>query len=48
MLIVGEKEAKENKVSVRQQSKGDIGQFSVEEFSKLIHDKIDEDITQFE
>ena len=48
MLIVGEKEAKENKVSVRQQSKGDIGQFSIEEFSKLIQDKINEDITHFE
>ena len=48
MLIVGEKEAKENKVSVRQQAKGDIGQFTVEEFSKLIQEQIDENIAQFE
>ncbi|MBM78766.1 MAG: threonine--tRNA ligase [Crocinitomicaceae bacterium] len=48
MLIVGEKEAKENKVSVRQQAKGDIGQFTVEEFSKLIQKQIDENVDQFE
>ena len=47
MLIVGEKEAKENRVSVRQQAKGDIGQFTVEQFSKLIQEQIDENIAQF-
>ncbi|MDG2343733.1 MAG: threonine--tRNA ligase [Flavobacteriales bacterium] len=48
MLIVGEKEAKENRVSVRQQAKGDIGQFTVEEFTKLIQDQIHENIAHFE
>ena len=48
MLIVGEKEAKQNIISVRQQSKGDIGQFTVEEFAELIQKQINKNIAQFE
>jgi threonyl-tRNA synthetase len=40
MLIVGEKEAEENKISVRKQSVGDLGSFSVEEFAALINKEI--------
>lgn len=36
MLIVGEKEMAENKVSVREHGKGDTGSMTVEEFSNLI------------
>lgn len=36
MLIVGEKEAEEGKLSVRKQSVGDLGTFSIEEFAALI------------
>jgi threonyl-tRNA synthetase len=41
MLIVGEKEAEENKISVRKQSDGDLGSFSVEEFAALINKEIE-------
>lgn len=41
MLIVGEKEAEENKISVRKQSVGDLGTFSVEEFAALINKEIE-------
>lgn len=41
MLIVGEKEAEENKVSVRKQGVGDLGSFSVEEFAALINKEIE-------
>ena len=34
MLVVGEKEMNENKVSVRRQGKGDLGAQDVEEFIK--------------
>ena len=40
MLIVGDKEQEENKVSVRYRSEGDIGAFSVEDFIKKINDEI--------
>ena len=40
MLVVGDKEQEENKVSVRYRSEGDIGAFSVEEFIKKINDEI--------
>ena len=43
MLIVGEKETKENLLSVREQGKGDLGQFKIDDFAKLINDKIDLD-----
>ena len=40
MLIVGEKEAEEGKVSVRKQSEGDKGSMTVEEFADLIKAEI--------
>ena len=43
MLIVGEKETNENLLSVREQGKGDLGQFKIDDFAKLINDKIDLD-----
>jgi threonyl-tRNA synthetase len=39
-LVVGEKEAAENKVSIRRQGKGDLGQQTVEEFIANIADEI--------
>jgi threonyl-tRNA synthetase len=41
MLVVGEKEAQEGKVSVRKQGVGDIGSFSVEEFASIINKEIE-------
>lgn len=40
MLVVGEKEMNEGKVSVRRQGKGDAGSQSVEEFINIITDEI--------
>ena len=42
MLIVGEKEADQKKVAVRQQGKGDLGLQSIKEFSDLIKKDIEE------
>lgn len=36
MLIVGEKEAQSGKVSVRSRSKGDLGEFTLEEFAEKV------------
>jgi threonyl-tRNA synthetase len=40
MLIVGEKEQEEHKVSVRKHGQGDAGSISIEEFIKLFQDEI--------
>ena len=40
MLIIGEKEATNGEVSVRQRGEGDIGSMSVEKFAELINSKI--------
>jgi threonyl-tRNA synthetase len=40
MLVIGEKEAVENKLSIRRQGKGDLGQQTVEEFMANIADEI--------
>ncbi|MEP1032230.1 threonine--tRNA ligase [Ekhidna sp.] len=42
MLIVGEKEAEEATVSVRQHGHGDIGSMKKEEFAHFFHNKVDE------
>ena len=47
MLIVGEKETKEKMLSVRQQGEGDLGKFSVEDFSDLIHNNIKKDFIDY-
>lgn len=44
MLIVGEKEAEEGKVSVRQHGEGDLGAMDVNEFVKLINEKIEHEL----
>jgi threonyl-tRNA synthetase len=43
MLIVGEKEAEDGTVAVREQGKGDIGTMTIEAFAKLIHETIEND-----
>jgi threonyl-tRNA synthetase len=48
MLVVGEKEATENKVAVRERGKGDIGTFTVQEFSNIINEIINNDFRQKE
>jgi len=44
LLIVGEKEAASDVVSVRRQGDGDKGQMSIEEFAKLLTDEVKEQI----
>ncbi len=40
MLIIGEKEFNENKVSVRRHGSGDVGSFTLDEFKKMVQDEI--------
>ena len=47
MLIIGEKEASENRVSIRQQGKGDLGSFTVVKFTEIIQKEIDEKLIPF-
>ena len=46
MLIVGEKEQAENRVSVRKHGAGDIGSYSLEEFIQIIKKEIDTVLNQ--
>jgi threonyl-tRNA synthetase len=41
MLIIGEKEFNENKVSVRRHGQGDLGSFTLEEFIQIVKKEID-------
>lgn len=43
MLVIGEKEEAEQKVSVRQHGKGDIGTFSIDEFITFVNNIIESD-----
>ncbi len=44
MLIVGEKEENDQTISVRKQGEGDLGSFSIEKFSGMINDEVEEQI----
>lgn len=46
MLVVGEKEAEEGTVAVREHGKGDIGTMTIEAFAKLVQTTIDNDFKQ--
>jgi threonyl-tRNA synthetase len=48
MLIVGEKEAAENMVAVRERGKGDIGALRIDEFAKKVEETIQNDFKQKE
>jgi threonyl-tRNA synthetase len=45
MLIVGEKEADNNEVSVRQRGSGDKGSMSISDFSELVRKTIEEELS---
>lgn len=47
MVIVGENEAKENKISVRKHGGEDLGMISVEEFSQLVKNEINKTLKVF-
>ncbi len=44
MVIVGEKEAEEQKISIRRQGDGDLGTMSIQEFVDLVQTEIDKDL----
>ncbi len=46
MLVVGEKEAEEGTVALREHGKGDIGTMTIEDFAKLIQTTIESDFKQ--
>ena len=46
MLIVGEKEAEDGTVAVREHGKGDIGTMTIADFAKLVQTTIDNDFKQ--
>lgn len=46
MLIIGEKEIETNQISVRQQGKGDLGSFTIENFANMINKEVIE-LTKF-
>jgi threonyl-tRNA synthetase len=48
MLILGEKEAEMENVSVRKHRKGDVGAMSPESFVELVKGEISESISKFE
>ncbi len=47
MLIVGEQEEKDNTISVRKHSEGDLGTMSIETFSKMISEAVKNEIKEF-
>lgn len=44
LLVVGENEAKENRVAVRRQGQGDMGSLTVDEFIEMIHREVDQQL----
>lgn len=44
MLVLGEKEAESNEVSVRKHGVGDLGTFSIEDFANIINEEIKKDL----
>ncbi len=48
MLIVGEKEANSESVSVRKQGEGDIGVMKIDEFSNYLNKIVNEELTEIE
>ena len=47
MIIVGEQEEKDNTVTVRQHGGEDLGTISVEDFSKIVRDKVNKSLKTF-
>ena len=47
MIIVGENEEKEDKITVRQHGGEDLGMISVDKFSKIVDTEIGKTLKQF-
>lgn len=48
LIIVGEKEATEDTVSVRKQGEGDMGSMSIEKFAEFINKEVEEQLSSIE
>jgi len=46
MVIVGEKEQEEKKISIRRHGKGDVGSFTINEFRDIFNKEIEEDFNK--
>ena len=47
LLIVGEKEAEENEISVRKQGEGDVGSMKITTFASLIKEEVEKQMNQW-
>ena len=47
MIIIGENEETENKITVRQHGGEDLGMISVDKFSKIVDDEIKKTLKNF-
>ncbi len=47
MIIVGENEENEGKISIRKHGEGDLGSFTIDEFAKLVNDEISKTLKHF-
>ena len=47
MIIIGEQEANENKITVRQHGGEDLGMISIEDFSKILKTEISKTLKSF-
>jgi threonyl-tRNA synthetase len=47
MIIIGEKEEKDNLISVRRHGEGDLGTFTIQDFVSLINSEIEQTLVQF-
>jgi threonyl-tRNA synthetase len=41
MLVIGEREMNEEKISVRRQGKGDLGSKNLEEFVEMVNEEVE-------
>ena len=48
MIIIGEKEVKEQVLSIRRHGHGDIGTFKIDEFCKLVQEEVENALNAFE
>ena len=48
MIIIGEKEVKEQVLSIRRHGHGDIGTFKIEDFCKLVQEEVENALNAFE
>jgi threonyl-tRNA synthetase len=48
MLIIGEKEAENQEISVRKQGEGDVGSMKITNFAALLNNEVEKQMTQWQ